>query len=270
MRAPGHAAHEQVVAGIVRERPMLVLNTGDLVATGSEESAWQKYFEITARMGAIAPVVPAFGNHEAYRLGLGLAKAWSLFGLTSVTPAPGYTAFDWGGAHFIVLDSNHLEKAQRDWLAADLTAARQRHVRAIFTVCHDGPWSHGVHGGSRAMQTDFAPLLAAAGVDFLFGGHDHLYERGIGMTSRGPLAYAVVGGGGAPLYNPSCRVGRADGDALTLPRCPSSVADIAKTHHYVLVEVGAHTVRLCAKLPDGSPLGPCVETKLKQKEGNAP
>ena len=79
-----------------------------------------------------------------------------------------------------------------------------------------------------------------------------------------------LGGGGAPLYNPSCRVGSAAGDATRLPRCPSSVAAIAKTYHYVVVELGAHTLRLCAKLPDGSPLEPCVEAKLKQREAKQP
>jgi 2-oxoglutarate dehydrogenase E2 component (dihydrolipoamide succinyltransferase) len=68
MRAPGHAAHEKVVAGIVKERPALVLCTGDLVAIGSEESAWQKYFEITAPLGAIAPIVPAFGAGERVKV----------------------------------------------------------------------------------------------------------------------------------------------------------------------------------------------------------
>jgi len=213
-------------------------------------------------MGAISAVVPAFGNHEAYRSGL--AKAWRLFGLPSVAPERGYTSFDWGGAHFVLLDSNHLDQAQRDWLAGDLAAAKQRHVRAIFGVCHDGPWSHGVHGGSRVMQTEFAPLLAAAGVDFIFGGHDHLYERGTGMTTNGPLPYVVTGGGGAPLYNPSCRVGHAGADTNILPRCPSSVAAIAKAYHYVAVELGTRSLRLCAKLPDGSALEPCIETRLKR------
>ena len=205
MRAPGHAAHAQVVAGLLREKPALVINTGDLVAVGQEESAWQRYFEITAPLGAIAPVVPALGNHEAY-LG-GAPKSWALFGLQTAATAPGvgYTSFEWGGAHFIILDSNHPEAAQRDWLEHDLAQARARRARAIFAICHDGPWSHGTHGGSRAMERQFTPLLAAGGTDVLFSGHDHLFERGVGVTPRGSLPYVVTGGGGAPLYNPTCQ-----------------------------------------------------------------
>ena len=51
----------------MREAPALIVNTGDLTDVGSEESNWQKYFEITAPMGVIAPVVPALGNHDADR-----------------------------------------------------------------------------------------------------------------------------------------------------------------------------------------------------------
>ena len=280
MRAPGHAAHAEVVAGIVKERPALVLCTGDLVAVGSEESAWQKYFEITAPLGAIAPVVPAFGNHETYWHGTGVAKAWGLFGLAAAGSAPGYASFEWGGAHFVVLDTNHVDAAQRDWLARDLDGAKKKGTRAIFAVCHDGPWSHGVHGSSGVTQRELAPVLAAAGVDVLFSGHDHLYERGTGTTPRGALPYMVVGGGGAPLYEPSCRVPGAPApgvpttvappatapgpNAPTLPVCPPSVANIVKAHHYVVVEVNGQTLRLCAKRPDGSPLEPCVESRLRQ------
>jgi hypothetical protein len=284
MRAPGHAAHAQVVAGILREHPSLVLNTGDLVAVGGEESAWQRYFEITAAMGAVAPVAPALGNHEAY-VG-GSAKSWALFGLKSAASVPGtgYTSFDWGGAHFVIIDSNHPDRAQRDWLERDLAAAHHRHARAIFTVLHDGPWSHGVHGGSRTMERTFAPVMAAGGVDVLFSGHDHLYERGVGSTPRGTLPYVVSGGGGAPLYNPSCQppggppttippppavaapgkppVGLT-GAPLPLPACPSSVAIVQKTYHYIVVEVGARTLRLCAHRPDGDAIEPCVEFPLR-------
>lgn len=282
MRAPGHAAHAKVVAGIVKERPALVLCTGDLVAIGSEESAWQKYFEITEPLGAIAPIVPAFGNHETYWHGTGLAKAWELFGMKKASPvgsASAYTSFDWGGAHFIILDTNHNDDTQRDWLTRDLEAAKKRHARAIFAMCHDGPWSHGTHGGSRSMQREVAPILAAAGVDVLFGGHDHLYERGTGETSRGPLPYMVVGGGGAPLYEPTCQVPGAPPFATPpqaappppgVPTCPPSVGNIVKAYHYVLVEVGAQALRLCPKLPDGSPLEPCIEKPLRQLERKPP
>jgi hypothetical protein len=232
MRAPGHAAHAEVVAALVRERPALVLNTGDLVAIGSEESDWQRYFSIAAPLGAIAPVVPALGNHDTARGGTGAAKSWSLFGMKAAAGAaavPGYTSFDWGGAHFVILDSNQPTEAQRRWVERDLAAARRRGTRAIFAFCHAGPWAHGVHGDSEVMARVLAPALAAGRVDVLFSGHDHLYERGVGTTPRGPLPYVVTGGGGAPLYNPSCRVAPAAEPLAVAGTSPPRTVAAART-----------------------------------------
>jgi 3',5'-cyclic AMP phosphodiesterase CpdA len=271
MRAPGHAAHAQVVAGILRERPSLVLNTGDLVAAGGDASAWQRYFEITRALGSTTPVVPALGNHESY-LG-GASRSWALFGLKSAgsAPASGYASFDWGALHFVVLDTNALDAEQLAWLTRDLAAAARRRPRAIFAICHEGPWSSGPHGGSSAMERDVVPILAAGGVTLLFAGHDHLYERGAGPVRGGGAAprrlpYVVTGGGGAPLYNPTCEVvspesagaaGSRGAPASGLPPCPPSVEIVRKAYHYIVVDVDEHGVRVCPRAPDGTAIEPC-------------
>jgi predicted phosphodiesterase len=260
MRYPGHAAHRATVEALVREAPALIVNTGDLTDLGSEESNWQKYFEITAPMGAISPVVPALGNHDGERRGTGAALTWSLFGVPAKAP-PGWTSLDLGGVHFVILSTNEMRNpAQVAWLREDLAQARRHHARAIFAFCHEGPWSHGVHGGASDMARDYAPLLAAAHVDVLFSGHDHIYERGIGTTPEGNLTYVVTGGGGAPLYNPSCRAAGGPPPIVShpLPACPASVAALTNTYHYVTVEVAAEGVTLCPRHPDGTPVEACV------------
>jgi hypothetical protein len=270
MRYPGHAAHRAVVEALVRETPALVFNTGDLTDVGSEESNWQKYFEITAPMGAITPVVPALGNHDADRHGLGAPIAWSLFGVPAKGP-PGWTSLDLGGVHFVILSTNEMRNpAQRDWLREDLARARRRHARAIFAFCHEGPWSHALHAGESIMVHDYAPILAAAHVDVLFSGHDHIYERGVGVTPAGNLDYVVSGGGGAPLYNPRCQAASGPPPVNVpgaLPPCPPSVAVLTNTYHYIMVEVGPEAVTLCPKHPDGSAVEPCVRLPLRQKHG---
>jgi len=270
MRYPGHVAHRTIVEALVREAPALVFNTGDLTDVGSEESNWQKYFEITAPMGAITPVVPALGNHDADRHGLGAPIAWSLFGVPAKGP-PGWTSLDLGGVHFVILSTNEMRNpAQRDWLREDLARARRRHARAIFAFCHEGPWSHALHAGESIMVHDYAPILAAAQVDVLFSGHDHIYERGVGVTPAGNLDYVVSGGGGAPLYNPRCQAASGPPPVNVpgaLPPCPPSVAVLTNTYHYIMVEVGPEAVTLCPKHPDGSAVEPCVRLPLRQKHG---
>jgi hypothetical protein len=178
--------------------------------------------------------------------------------MSQANPRAYYTSFDWGGAHFVILDTNRVDRAQIAWLERDLAAARARKVRAIFAFCHDSPWSHGPHGGSRVVQQRLAPLLAGAGVAVLFSGHDHLYERGVATTPRGPLPYVVAGGGGAPLYNPTCTLD-ASGSSGGAAACPPSVRALVRTYHYVMVELAGSRLRLCPKRPDGSPVEPCVE-----------
>jgi predicted phosphodiesterase len=267
MRYPGHEAHRAVVEALVREAPALIVNTGDLTDLGSEESNWQKYFEITAPMGAISPVVPALGNHDGERRGVGAALTWSLFGVPAKGP-PGWTSFDLGGVHFVILSTNEMRNpAQVAWLRDDLAEARRHHPRAIFAFCHEGPWSHGVHGGASQMLREYAPLLAAAHVDVLFSGHDHIYERGVGTTPEGNLPYVVTGGGGAPLYSPSCRAASGPPPIVPhpLPPCPASVAALTNSYHYITVEVARQGVTLCPRRPDGTSLEACVRLPLHGK-----
>jgi hypothetical protein len=272
MRYPGHAAHRSIVEALVREAPALIINTGDLTDVGSEESNWQKYFEITAPMGAVAPVVPALGNHDADRRGTGAPIAWSLFGVPAKGP-PGWTSLDLGGVHFVILSTNDMRNpAQVAWLRDDLARARRHHPRAIFAFRHEGPWSHGFHGGASVMARDYAPLLAAAHVDVLFSGHDHIYERGIGSTPEGKLTYMVTGGGGAPLYNPRCQSPTGPppvGVPGPLPVCPPSVAVLTNTYHYVMVEVSeGGGITLCPRHPDGSPVEACVQLPARRERGS--
>jgi len=164
--------------------------------------------------------------------------------------------------HFIILSTNDMrDPAQRTWLVDDLARARRHHARAIFAFCHEGPWAHSLHGGASEMVRGYAPLLAAAHVDVLFSGHDHIYERGTGTTPEGKLTYVVTGGGGAPLYNPRCKAasGPPPGDVPgPLPPCPPSVSVLTKAYHYIIVEVATDGIDLCPRRPDGTALEPCV------------
>jgi hypothetical protein len=257
------------VDALVREAPAVVFNTGDLTDEGSQESNWQRYFDITAPLGAIAPVVPALGNHDAARGGVGATIAWSLFRAPAVGP-PGWTSLDLGGVHFVVLDTNAMRDGrQRAWLADDLARARRQRPRAIFAICHEGPWSHALHAGESRMVHEYAPLLVDGQVDLLFSGHDHIYERGVGTTRAGKLPYIVAGGGGAPLYNPTCAAatGPPPGDVPgPLPPCPPSVVALTKAYHYVLVEVTNDAISICPRRPDGSPVEPCVHLSPHRSE----
>lgn len=239
----GHEVHEQVVRAIAAEDPDLVLMTGDLVATGSDEAEWQRWFDIEAPLLRHVPVCSAIGNHEYWRNADGAPRFARLFEREGAT----WTSFDLSGVHVVLLDSEaYRDPAQLAWLRRDLAEALTRHPRALLAVTHHGPYSSGLHGDNADAKRDYVPLLEAAGVTLLLSGHDHDYERG----QVGGLRYIVSGGGGAELRAPRCGVaGRR--------RCPPQVKAFFNEHHYLELEVRSHAVRVCPKRPDGTALEAC-------------
>ena len=66
-----------------------------------------------------------------------------------------------------------------DWLETDLKATDKDWIIAIF---HHGPYTKGSHDSDTethniAMRNYLTPLLEKYGVDLVFSGHSHLYER---------------------------------------------------------------------------------------------
>jgi 3',5'-cyclic AMP phosphodiesterase CpdA len=88
---------------------------------------------------------------------------------------------------------------QYKWLVQDLEspAAQGAAFRVVFW--HRPPFSSGSgHGSEMETQKTLVPLMKTYGVDIVFNGHDHIYER---TKLIDGTTYIVTGGGGAPLYN---------------------------------------------------------------------
>jgi hypothetical protein len=97
-----------------------------------------------------------------------------------------YYSFDHANIHVVSLDSqlSNRDPAQREamrqWLVNDLEANDSDWTIVIF---HHPPYSKGVHHDSDAEQAEidmrqtFGPVFEAHGVDVVFSGHAHSYER---------------------------------------------------------------------------------------------
>ncbi len=251
----GHAIHAQVVQAILNEDPDLVLNIGDIVERGTEDSDWDRFFAVAGPLLERLPLFLAPGNHEYARRGQGLQKLLQLWSRQFSEAAEAgeaarprsYGSFDISGVHFVALDSNQLRTGEQlRWLSADLERAHARRPRAIVAFMHDGPYSMGWHGDNSTLIRDYVPVLERFRVSIIFSGHDHDYERG----RRGRLDYIVTGGGGAELRPLKCGIpGKR--------RCKHPPLAFYNEHNYVFVEVLPGGLRICAKRPDGSPLEPC-------------
>jgi hypothetical protein len=71
-------------------------------------------------------------------------------------------------------------------------------IKFIVVVLHHPPYSTGPHTEDEAgLRETVVPLFERYGVDMVFAGHDHSYER----SFCGGRYYIVTGGGGAPLHD---------------------------------------------------------------------
>jgi hypothetical protein len=97
-----------------------------------------------------------------------------------------YYAFDYGNVHIVSLDSqlsnrDPVQRAtMRGWLVDDLS---QNNLDWTIVIFHHPPYSKGENHDSNLEQTEidmretFAPVFEDYGVDVVYSGHAHSYER---------------------------------------------------------------------------------------------
>ena len=102
-----------------------------------------------------------------------------------------YYTFAVKNARFFALDSNRPDRAELSWIDEALSNSDE-----VWKICyfHHPLYSDGVrHGRSLELRVLFEPMLMRAGVDVVFSGHDHVYER---LTPQQGITYFVTGAGG--------------------------------------------------------------------------
>jgi PKD repeat protein len=226
------ASHAAVVSAIIARAPRLVLHTGDLVRDGTVASYWQtELFDPARPLLRTTPFYATLGNHEYHS---------SYYYAYFSTPPGGGTggeqwySFDYGNAHFISLDTSgdySSGSAQYNWLVNDLRSTTAEWV-VVFT--HYPAYSSGVHGGTPTVQSRLVPLFEQYGVDMVFCGHDHIYER----SYKNGIYYFVTGGGGAELYS--------------WGKTSNPYRQFSKSaYHHITVDIDGNTATIKARTNDG-------------------
>ncbi len=187
-----HNDHRAVVRAIEQVHPQAVFHTGDLVADGRVEADWDTFFAITGHLLKTAAFYPTLGNHEHdsplyyEHFDLPGNEQWYSVNIDSIK--------------FIVLNSctkTDRKSEQYKWLQNELknTGPETKFTVAIF---HHPPYSSGPHEeDEKHLRQSWGVLFRKYGVDAVFNGHDHDYER----SKANGIYYIVAGAGGAPLYN---------------------------------------------------------------------
>ncbi len=196
---------------------------------------------------AAGKVLLALGNHEDEPVPSGYEEfEWNreLVGMGDVGwyqwPDPNDPAFladpDYR-AHFITLDSTgdaYDDPAQREFLLnatgdAGALVDAQLFDWQIVQFHHPFFTSGNGHGGSPHVADEWAKLFDEWGVDLVFMGHEHAYERTHGVCYDGTLSegcpvYVLTGGGGRGLSGFD-------------PVQPAWSARRARIHQYTRVEL---------------------------------
>ena len=102
-----------------------------------------------------------------------------------------YYRFGKGNASFYSLNSNYMDKRQVDWLNEKLNADTSEWKIAFF---HHPPYSSGAaHGSDTKLREIVEPIFLKNGVQVVFAGHEHFYER---IKPQKGIYYFISGSGG--------------------------------------------------------------------------
>jgi hypothetical protein len=212
--------HPVLVQAIARRAPDFVLYTGDMVEAGQIATEFDDFLQVEERLMRTAPLYPTLGNHEM--------NSEFYFDAFHLPGDERNYAFDHGDVRVICLeaDGEPLDRfyplydpdpGQMEWLETQLAGDEQPwkivffHL-SIYTSRRDDSLE-------ISMRKRLAPLFERYGVDVVFSGHDHAYER----LFKNGVTYIVAAGGGAPLYE------------FSVPEAYSQAR--ARAYHYVWIEI---------------------------------
>lgn len=171
----------------------LVVHAGDLVAqreTKVHDDEWGEWTEAGGRAFAMAPQIPAAGNHEYVDHILPNGEESRLLGphwpLQFALPDNGAegaktTSYyvDYQGVRFIVLDGTAAldlgaSESQTRWLDQTLASSTARWNVALF---HQPLYTCARPEDTEELKAAWKPIFDARRIDLVLQGHDHCYGR---------------------------------------------------------------------------------------------
>jgi hypothetical protein len=167
----------------------MVVHVGDF-QTGDWEST---FFGPAASLIAEVPLFGALGNHEK--------PTWKYYLYFDLPEGGGqdneeWYAYSYGDCYFIVLDSNARVKpgsAQYAWASSALASAEAQNAEWLFVYYHHPVFC--CRTSHADIEAHMVPLFEQYGVDVVFQGHEHIYER----CCRNGIYYFVAGIAGGTI-----------------------------------------------------------------------
>lgn len=236
--------------GIFALRPNFMLHCGDVVDDGFAKNQWvADLFEPCSRLFSYVPTFPVIGNHEKN-------SHW-YYDYFSLPDPEHYYTFSYGNAQFFMLDSNkdckpgseQYQRLERDLAASTATWKFAAHHHPCFSSDEDDygdRWKGSPLKTMRLGDNNARHLVALYekyGVDIVFAGHIHSYERTwpilqMAVNAQKGVRYVISGGGGGGLEQAA-------------PQRAWFSLHVQRGHHYCFAAVQDRTIQFKAYDLDG-------------------
>jgi len=161
-----------------------VLMMGDNLYGGDSAKDYQKKFESVYKplLDAKLKFYATLGNHDEAN-----QRLYEHFNMNGDE----YYSFKKGNVTFYSLNSNYMDKKQVDWLEKELAKNNTEWKICFF---HHPPYSSGkAHGSDTQLREVVEPIFIKNGVNVVFAGHEHFYER---LKPQKGIYYFISGAGG--------------------------------------------------------------------------
>jgi len=256
-----HDFHQKIVNRIIDEKPLFIVNTGDLVSNGNSMDDWEHFFRINDKLIRHVPYFTVLGNHEQ--------DSENYYNFFSLPGNERYYFFSVGDALFIILDMEgpdyntpeYLEgenadafwtniskkyfEEEKEWLENILTLNDD--AGYIYVFFHPTFYSIKTSRVAEAelRRAFWGDIFERHSVTAVLNGHDHYYHH----AEHGGTHYIVTAGGGAPLYNT---------DAIQ----PETVK-YKKIEHFMRIDVGLEKATMKAIDINGNLIEEIIVDKRK-------
>jgi predicted phosphodiesterase len=167
-----------------------------------------------------------------------------------------YRTFKEGHVRFFIIDSNYLDPEQVKWLEKELDASDSEWKIAYF---HHPLYTTARRGPEVELRAILEPLFVKHGVDIVFTGHEHIYER---FKPQKSIHHFTVGGA-AKLRRGDTRRGPLTAAAFDTDRSFMIVEILDNKMFFqtisrtgVVVDEGIITTRETAEAPRASAVSP--------------
>lgn len=145
-----------------------VITLGDNVYGGKSPAQLEKKFELPYKplLDAGVQFYASLGNHDDTN-----ERFYKFFNMKGER----YYSFKKGNVHFFALDTTYLDPKQLAWLEKELADSGSDWKICYF---HHALYSSAAfHGSATELRALLEPIFTKYGVQVVFAGHDHVYER---------------------------------------------------------------------------------------------